>query len=119
MNKFKIVKSLALLAAGGLLVAGCETRVYGPGGGVAVATEPAGAEVEVAGPPPAPMDDVVVGVAPGPDYIWVGGDWGWVGNRWAWHGGHWDRPPHAGAHWDRGHYEYRNGRHVYHRGGWH
>jgi hypothetical protein len=56
-------------------------------------------------PPPQPAD-VVVGVAPGPDYVWVGGNWMWNG-RWVWVPGHWGSPPrpHAEwvvAHWERG-----------------
>jgi hypothetical protein len=60
---------------------------------------------EVAGvvgvPPPPPMVETVV-VAPGPDYIWVGGLWGWHGDRWIWHPGYWHRPmypPAYGRHW--------------------
>jgi hypothetical protein len=116
MNKSKIVESIALLAVCGLVATGCEMRVRTPG--AVVTTEPAGAEIDVNGPPPAPLDDTVVGVAPGPDYVWIGGNWGWVGNRWAWQGGHWDHPPHPGAHWAAGRYEMRQGRHVYHRGHW-
>lgn len=110
MRKMKIMEWVAVTGLCGLLAVGCETR--------AVIADPAGAEVEVSGPPPAPLDDAVVGVAPGPDYVWIGGSWGWVGNRWTWHGGHWDRPPRVGVHWTPDHYEVRNGHHVYRRGGW-
>jgi hypothetical protein len=52
---------------------------------------------EVAGvagpPPPAPLPETIV-VAPGPDYVWVGGAWFWLGDRWAWHRGYWHRPTH-------------------------
>lgn len=41
--------------------------------------------------PPAPIYEPVV-VAPGPDFIWVGGTWIWHGDRWAWHHGYWHRP---------------------------
>jgi hypothetical protein len=43
--------------------------------------------------PPAPPAEQVV-VAPGPDYIWVGGAWLWFGDRWVWHRGYWHRPLH-------------------------
>jgi hypothetical protein len=118
MNKLKMAKIMALLAAGGLLAAGCEVRVHDPAGAAVVTTDPVYSDDYVTGPPPAPLEDTVVGVAPGPGYVWVGGSWGWHGNRWAWDHGRWDRPPHAGAHWEGGRYEYHNGRHVYHRGGW-
>ncbi|WP_319408373.1 YXWGXW repeat-containing protein [uncultured Desulfosarcina sp.] len=41
--------------------------------------------------PPAPLPETVV-VAPGPDYVWVGGSWFWLGSGWAWHRGYWHRP---------------------------
>ena len=52
---------------------------------------------EVAGvagtvPPPPVVDQVVV--APGPDYVWVGGAWLWLGDSWVWHRGYWHRPLH-------------------------
>jgi len=31
-------------------------------------------------------------VAPGPDFVWVGGAWVWFGDRWVWHHGYWHRP---------------------------
>jgi surface antigen len=41
-------------------------------------------------PPPPPAHVTVV--APGPDYVWVGGAWLWLGGRWAWKRGYWHRP---------------------------
>jgi hypothetical protein len=41
--------------------------------------------------PPAPAPESVI-VAPGPDYVWVGGNWVWFGDRWHWHRGYWHRP---------------------------
>ncbi len=43
-------------------------------------------------PPPPPPEQIVV--APGPDYLWVGGAWLWFGDRWLWHPGYWHRPVH-------------------------
>lgn len=66
--------------------------------------------------PPPPQAETVV-VAPGPDYVWVGGEWGWNGVTWVWIGGRWIVPPypHAiwiGARWGRGpHGWYRVGGH--------
>jgi hypothetical protein len=52
-------------------------------------------------PPPAPPETVIV--APGPDYVWVGGAWLWYGDRWVWRHGYWHRPMHSyhrrGRHW--------------------
>jgi outer membrane lipoprotein SlyB len=44
-------------------------------------------------PPPAPLPERVV-VAPGPDYIWVGGAWLWFRDSWVWNPGYWHRPKH-------------------------
>ena len=43
--------------------------------------------------PPAPPAEQIV-VAPGPDYVWVGGAWLWLGDSWGWHRGYWHRPMH-------------------------
>ncbi|MGA2069945.1 MAG: YXWGXW repeat-containing protein [Sedimentisphaerales bacterium] len=43
--------------------------------------------------PPPPVAEQVI-VAPGPDYVWVGGAWLWFGDRWVWHPGYWHRPLH-------------------------
>lgn len=51
-------------------------------------------------PPPAPAENVTV-VAPGPDYVWIGGEWIWNG-RWVWVAGHWGLPPYPHAVWIRG-----------------
>ena len=44
--------------------------------------------VVVAAPPP---QVEVVGVAPGPGYIWISGFWNPMGGRQVWIGGHWQR----------------------------
>jgi hypothetical protein len=78
-------------------------------------TQPAG-EVVVDSDPPPPQYEVV-GVAPGPGFIWVGGYWHWNG-RWVWYGGHYARPPHPGAVWIHARYEWHGGRRVYIAGFW-
>ena len=55
----------------------------------------AGGVVMVA--PPAPRVEVI-GVAPTPGYVWVGGYWNWVGDRHEWVAGHWVAPRY-GYHW--------------------
>src|ERR1700735_4507030 len=77
----------ALLVAGALL------------GGCVVAPAPGyygGAVVTVA--PPAPQVEVV-GVAPYPGAVWIGGYWNWVGGRAVWVGGRWGhgRPGYHGV----------------------
>ena len=56
--------------------------------------------------PPAPLPETII-VAPGPDYVWVGGAWLWFGDRWSWRPGYWHRPRRP----YRYHYHYRR----YHR----
>jgi hypothetical protein len=78
--------------------------------------EPTG-EVVVDSDPPPPQYEVV-GVAPGPGYLWIGGYYHWYGNRWVWYRGHYEMPPHPGARWVAARYEFRAGRRVYIRGYW-
>jgi hypothetical protein len=81
-----------------------------------VVTEPVG-EVVVDTDPPPPQYEVV-GVAPGPGFIWIGGYYHWLGGRWVWYRGHYEHPPHFGAVWVGPRYEFRAGRRVYIRGFW-
>ena len=63
---------------------------------VVVPAEPyRGGVVSVAPPPP---QAEVVGVAPVPGYVWIGGYWNWVGSRHVWIGGRWEAPRH-GHYW--------------------
>jgi len=57
----------------------------------------AGGIVMVAPPPP---NEEVIGVAPVPGYIWMGGYWRWAGDRHEWVPGHWAEPR-PGRHWVR------------------
>ena len=54
-----------------------------------------GAVVTVA-PPVAQVE--VMGVAPYPGYVWMGGYWNWVGGRHVWVAGHWG-PGRPGYRW--------------------
>jgi hypothetical protein len=55
------------------------------------------------GPPP-PVQVGMVGVAPGPGYVWTDGYHAWRGNHYAWVPGRWVRPPHHHAAWVPAHY---------------
>ena len=108
MMKHWCCKSLLALAAFAPLTAlsGCVVRAY-----------PAGEVVVDEGPPP--VREEIVGVAPGPDFIWIGGRWWRDHDRWAWEGGRWGSRPHAGAVWVGGRWDHRGGRYVWHEGRWH
>lgn len=53
-------------------------------------------EVVLNAPPPAQAE--VIGVAPVPGYVWIGGYWNWVGGRHVWVSGHW-AAPRSGYYW--------------------
>lgn len=92
----------AVLLAMGTALSGC--AAYG------------GMAVRVAPPPPR---YAVVGVAPGPGFVWTDGYWDWRGGRWFWVGGRWLRPPHPRAMWVPGRWvETRRGRWSFERGRW-
>jgi len=77
---------LSGLLLGTLTLGGCvvtPARVY-VGGAITVA-------------PPAPRVEVI-GVAPAPGYVWIGGYWNWVGERHVWVPGGW-RPGRPGYYW--------------------
>ncbi|MGA3065828.1 MAG: hypothetical protein ABSF29_03160 [Tepidisphaeraceae bacterium] len=68
---------------------------------------------------PPPQDQVeVVGVAPGPDYIWIGGYWVWHGDHYDWIHGRWGHRPWGGAVWVGGHWQHGSGGWFYARGYW-
>jgi len=93
--------------AGAVLAFGSLLAACGPGAYVGVGY----------GPPPPRYG--VVGVAPGPAYVWTDGFWDWRGGGWVWAPGRWMRPPHPGAHWEPGRWDVRGGRgYRFHRGHW-
>ncbi len=47
--------------------------------------------------PPAPRVEII-GAAPTPGYVWLGGYWAWVNGRHEWVAGHWSAPR-PGRHW--------------------
>jgi hypothetical protein len=81
---------------------------------------PPGVEAEIVASeaPPAPIVETI-GVAPGPEYFWIGGHWHWNGG-WVWIGGRYERHPHyhPGAFWEAGHWDRRGGNWVWREGRW-
>lgn len=64
--------------------------------------------VAIYGPPPPRYG--MLGVAPGPGYVWTDGYYDWRGRNWVWMDGRWARPPRAGMHWEpRTWYRHGNG----------
>jgi hypothetical protein len=92
--------ALAVLVLGSINLTGCvvaPARGYYVDGPVMVA------------PPPARVE--VIGVAPAPGLVWIGGYWNWVGGNHVWVGGHWEAPP-------PGYHAWVAHRWVPYRGGW-
>ena len=77
-----------------------------------------GGYVAVRSAPPPPRAHGIVGVAPGPGYVWVDGFWDWRGGNWYWSQGYWGRPPRARAVWVAPRWERYGRGYRFHRGYW-
>jgi hypothetical protein len=77
-----------------------------------------GTEVYVNEDPPPPREEVIVGVAPGPSYVWVGGYWAWHSSNWYWVRGRWTARPQPHAIWEAGRWEHRGRGHIWVGGYW-
>ena len=111
--KTKISILAAVVVSGLLFGAGCVQHR------VVYVREPAvaaGGEVIVTATPPPPQVEVV-GMAPGPEFVWVPGCWEWHGH-WVWAGGRWAVGPHPHAHWIPGRWARRGHGHVWIHGYW-
>lgn len=106
---------LLIIAVGSILATGCHTRRVVVRERVAPA--PTG-EVIISSEPPRPRHEVIVGVAPSPAHVWVGGFWANRDGRWVWMPGHWERGPRVGAHWTAGHWVHRTRGWVWIEGRW-
>lgn len=81
----------------------------------AATTSPVGVTVTQAPPPPR-VETVVL--APGPEYVWVGGEWVWYNGAWVWGGGRWIYPPRPRAVWVESRWAYGSGGYRHHPGYW-
>ena len=68
-------------------------------------------------PPPAPHA-AVVGVAPGPGFVWIDGFYEWGGGGYRWVAGRWVRPPRRGALWVAPYWGQERRGWTFHRGYW-
>lgn len=68
--------------------------------------------------PPPPVRVGVVGVAPAPGYVWVGGYQRWNGTGYVWVPGRWVRPPRAGVIWVSPRWARSGGGWVFYKGYW-
>ena len=111
-----ILRALALLA--GLAAASCAVEVGGPTPQRVSYYDSGGEPLYVTEAPPPPQEDVVIGVAPAPDYVWVGGYWARRSSGWVWVGGRWVAPPRPGVVWVPGRWEPHPRGHVWVSGHW-
>lgn len=79
----------------------------------------AGDEVYVGEAPPPPRTEVAIGVAPAPNYVWIGGYWTRYHDNWHWVGGRWAARPHPDARWEAGHWDRSPRGYVRRPGHWH
>jgi hypothetical protein len=67
--------------------------------------------------PPAPRLEIV-GIAPGPEYVWAPGHWTWRGGAWIWVGGCWKLRPAPGAVWIGPRWAHHGRSYIYVKGYW-
>ena len=100
-----LARNLVVVATVSLGLSACVVYPAGDYYGGTVGYAPPSAQVEV------------MGVAPYPGYIWLGGYWNWAGGRYAWVPGRWSAPR-PGYHWVAPRWEHAGGGWHMSRGGW-
>jgi hypothetical protein len=113
---FCMAAMMPLCLPGFLLLSSCV--VEPPSHEVLVEGDNREVEVYVDEAPPPPREEVIVGVAPSPTYIWVGGYWARHDSNWYWVRGRWAARPRPDAVWVQGRWEARGRGHVWVRGRW-
>jgi YXWGXW repeat-containing protein len=93
------IKGARLLSLAALLGLGAACAPNPPPGAMYVERRPPPVRVEV------------IGVAPGPGFIWIGGFWRWGGGQYVWVPGRW-------AARERGYHHWNPGRWRHTRRGW-
>jgi hypothetical protein len=91
--------------------------VFAPVPPPAVVVAPAPGIVVVHRPLPAPLVERIP-IAPGPDYVWIGGYYDAFGDDWVWVPGGYVLRPRPGVVWVAPHYEQHGGEFHYSRGHW-
>jgi hypothetical protein len=101
-----------------LAAASCAVELGPPAPEVVYDTGYPGDPVYINEAPPPPREDVVIGVAPAPGYVWVGGYWARRPTGWVWINGRWTSPPRPGAVWVSGRWERDPRGHLWVAGHW-
>ena len=111
------MKSAILLSAGALVfAASCAVEVGRPSDPSYYSDD--ADVIYVRESPPPPRGETISGVAPGPNYVWVGGYWAHRPTGWAWVPGAWVVRPRPGVVWVPGHWESHPRGHVCVPGRW-
>jgi hypothetical protein len=106
----------AILLLGLVGLGACAVEVGGPA--EELSYYEASGDVVYAPEPPPPRTEVIVGVAPTPNHVWVSGYWVRQGHNWTWVNGRWVVRPRPGVMWVPGHWERRSRGHVWVSGYW-
>src|SRR5947207_12371794 len=77
-----------------------------------------GAEIIVHMAPPPPREEAIIGVAPSPSHVWVGGYWTRHHSSWYWVRGSWVVRPRPAVTWTPGHWDRHPRGWVWVSGGW-
>ena len=110
-------KRAFFLVVGLMILGACAVEVGGPADDVSY-YDASGKLVYVDDYPPPPRSEIVVGPAPSPSHVWVGGYWAWRRGGWQWVDGRWVARPRPNAVWVPGHWEQRPRGHVWVSGYW-
>ena len=114
-----MVRSLSRLILPVLLAtASCAVEVGPPVHEVVLESGSPGEPIYVNESPPPPREDVIVGLSPGPGYVWVGGYWSHRPTGWVWITGRWVTRPRPGVTWAPGHWEHTPRGHGWVSGHW-
>ena len=117
MHTPTLFRRLCLPAAGAcLLVTSCAVEVGRPSADAVYYAD--GDVMYVREAPPPPRGEVITGLAPGPDYVWVGGYWTHHPTGWTWMTGRWSLRPRPGVVWVPGYWERHPRGHVWVSGRW-
>jgi len=109
------------------VLAGAALLLLAPLAACVVAVREPVHEVDIAGSreelyateaPPPPQNEVIVGVAPSPTHIWIGGYWTWHQNGWYWVRGRWAARPRHDAVWVQGRWDHHPRGYVWVGGHW-
>jgi hypothetical protein len=75
--------------------------------------------IGIEGPPPPLRHEMIVGVSPGPDFIWVDGYWDGAPGHYTWVAGRWGRQPNSRSRWNAPHWDKdRDGHYHQTKGEW-